>query len=83
MALKAKYGKTPILDVGTFAKIRSGEVKVKLSASGFISGRISSLQDFRLFLWLAHNISMIMMFLLMLNSHFLGILRTNEVDHIL
>lgn len=37
MALKNKYGKTPILDVGTFAKIRSGQVKVKLSASGFMS----------------------------------------------
>ena len=30
MLLKQKYGKTPILDVGTFAKIKSGHIKVKL-----------------------------------------------------
>lgn len=28
MLLKQKYGKTPILDVGTFAKIKSGHIKV-------------------------------------------------------
>ena len=32
MMLKDKCGKTPILDVGTFAKIKSGQVKVNLVA---------------------------------------------------
>ena len=28
MTIKCKQGKTPILDVGTFAKIRNGDIKV-------------------------------------------------------
>ncbi len=30
MTIKTKLGKTPVLDVGTFAKIKNGDIKVLL-----------------------------------------------------
>jgi indole-3-pyruvate monooxygenase len=31
MTLKLKFGKTPVLDVGTFAKVKNGDIKVTTS----------------------------------------------------
>lgn len=35
MAIKVKLGKTPVLDVGTFAKIKNGDIKVPRHVSSF------------------------------------------------
>ncbi|XP_015688234.1 indole-3-pyruvate monooxygenase YUCCA6-like [Oryza brachyantha] len=47
LELKSLSGKTPVLDVGTFAKIKSGDIKVR-SAIKQISGRKVEFMDTRL-----------------------------------
>ncbi len=43
MALKSKSGKTPVLDVGTFARIKNGDIKVQYYISVFNPISASSL----------------------------------------
>jgi indole-3-pyruvate monooxygenase len=50
MTIKCKHGKTPILDVGTFAKIKSGHIKVGSSSNPPIPSLLSPPSAFHLLL---------------------------------